>query len=318
MQTPLISIIIPVYNVEKYLSECLDSVIAQTYQNWEAICVNDGSPDNCAEILNKYASKDNRIKVFSKPNGGLSDARNFGLKHTKGEYIAFLDSDDKWHPQLLDIANYLREQCNADLVNFDFFKDLGGDINYKKYTISDIQYNTTENPALIGTYKGKHRITFNVWSKLYKKELIDGLEFIPKIHFEDYPFTYAVLSRKPKTISTNTKLYFYRRNSNSISNQQENPQRIKDYHTGITYIYNIYNTKELKKELLVLKSNLIPSILKQQLKRCEKGNFENKNKMYKAFAEELIDLQSKGLIQFKGHKLLHYLMYKFLMKQYGE
>ena len=91
---PLISVVLPVYNVENYLEKCLNSVVKQTYKNIEIIIVNDGSLDSSIDICNKYANKDSRIKVFTKPNGGLSDARNFGIKKSMGEFITFIDSDD--------------------------------------------------------------------------------------------------------------------------------------------------------------------------------------------------------------------------------
>ena len=122
MKTPLISIIIPVYNVEKYLSECLDSVIAQTYQNWEAICVNDGSPDNCGAILDQYASTDPRIKVIHQENRGVSDTRNVGLKQAIGEYITFLDSDDMLYPQFLEYMLNTIQKDNSDIVCCDKLK----------------------------------------------------------------------------------------------------------------------------------------------------------------------------------------------------
>ena len=93
---PLISVIVPIYKVEQYLSECVDSILQQSYENLEVILVDDGSPDSCPEICDRYAVTDNRIKVIHKPNGGLSDARNTGLKAATGEYILFIDSDDYW------------------------------------------------------------------------------------------------------------------------------------------------------------------------------------------------------------------------------
>ncbi|MBO5696399.1 MAG: glycosyltransferase family 2 protein, partial [Alphaproteobacteria bacterium] len=101
---PKISVIIPIYNVEKYLRRCLDSVLNQTFTDWQAICVNDGSPDNCADILDEYAKKDSRFIVVNKKNGGLSDARNVGMEHATGDYILYLDSDDFIHPQTMEIA----------------------------------------------------------------------------------------------------------------------------------------------------------------------------------------------------------------------
>ena len=99
-----ISVIIPVYNVEKYLRRCLDSVLNQTFSDWQAICVNDGSPDASDKILAEYAARDPRFVVVTKENGGLSDARNAGMEHATGEYIMYLDSDDFIHPQTMEIA----------------------------------------------------------------------------------------------------------------------------------------------------------------------------------------------------------------------
>ena len=110
------SIIIPVYNVEKYLRECLNSVLGQTFPNWEVICVNDGSTDSSASILEVFATKDNRVRIVTQPNSGLSAARNVGLKHASGEYILFLDSDDWLEVNALEIlANDL---CDEDMVCF--------------------------------------------------------------------------------------------------------------------------------------------------------------------------------------------------------
>ena len=91
---PLISIIVPVYNVEKYLKKCLDSILSQTYKNFEVIIVNDGSPDNSQKIIDEYKKKDKRIIVLEKENGGLSSARNYGIEHANGKYISFVDADD--------------------------------------------------------------------------------------------------------------------------------------------------------------------------------------------------------------------------------
>ncbi|MBQ2017344.1 MAG: glycosyltransferase family 2 protein, partial [Alphaproteobacteria bacterium] len=117
---PAISIIIPVYKVEKYLRRCLDSVLNQTFTDWQAICVNDGSPDNSAEILAEYAARDSRFVVVNKENGGLSDARNAGMPYANGEYIMYLDSDDFIHPQTMEIAYHLAQRDKSDIVSFTY------------------------------------------------------------------------------------------------------------------------------------------------------------------------------------------------------
>lgn len=314
---PKVSIIIPCYKVAKYLRRCLDSVLAQTFFEWEAICIDDGSPDESGAILDEYAKFDNRFMVIHQKNQGLSMARNNGKKLAKGNYIYFLDSDDTMHPQLLEIAYGLAQKYNADLVNFDCYNSDKENFKNKYIDVNKIKIKRTNNPVFQGCRRERYRIHFNVWTKLYKKELLDGIDFIPKIHFEDSPHTYAVLSRKPKTVITREKLYFYQPNDGSISSQSGNPQQIRDYHTGISSIYEIYKAPELKKELAFLKRNFIPNILKQQLSRCNRADEINKPLMFAEFTKELVDLNNKGLISWRGHKLTRYLIYKKMIKEYN-
>ena len=132
MSQPLVSIIVPIYKVEPYLRRCLDSIVNQSYTNLEIILVDDGSPDNCPQICDEYASKDNRIKVIHKKNGGLSDARNAGLDICKGEYISFVDSDDwvdeKYIETLLDLA--IKE--NVDIAIGEHEKKIRDSAFFKK------------------------------------------------------------------------------------------------------------------------------------------------------------------------------------------
>ena len=310
-----ISVIVPVYNVEKYLSECLNSILAQTFNDFEVICVNDGSTDRSSEILLQYAKKDKRIKVITQKNQGLSMARNNGLKEAGGEYVYFVDSDDAIHPKCLETAYTLAEKQQADLVCFSYIKMKEKIPDTGAFDISKLKSKTTCSP-LQYCFGKKYKIRFNVWTKFYRRKLLNGLEFIPKIHFEDYPHTFAVLSKHPKTVIINEALYFYRINENSISHQKSSPQQIKDYHTGISSVYEIYKAPELKKEFAFLRRKLIPNLLKQQLKRCECADSALKPLMYQAFAEELRDLQQKGLLHWRGHNLLRYWKYGKIMKEY--
>ena len=135
-EKPIVSVIIPVYNVERFLRRCLDSVLRQTFQNWHAICVNDGSTDNSLEILQEYAMRDARFEIINKKNSGSSEARNTGMKYARGEYILFLDSDDFIHDQTLEMMFGTIKQKRADmaLFNFDvpFYKDLKRLLNKNK------------------------------------------------------------------------------------------------------------------------------------------------------------------------------------------
>lgn len=310
-----ISVIIPVYKVEAYLSRCLDSVLTQTFQDFEVICVNDGSPDNCGNILADYAAKHAHIKIITQANQGLSMARNNGLKQATGKYIYFLDSDDAIHPQLLETVYTYAERFQADLVSFEYEENQGTPLFPKLFNVEHLDYKLSNNPVLLGSTKEKYHISYNVWTKLYKKTLLDKIEFISGIHFEDFPHTFAVLAKRPKTVVLSQVLHYYTLSNDSLSRATATPQQICDYHTGIKAIYDIYKTPELAEELKFLRYSFIPNILKHQLGRCKRAHKEVQGLMYEAFAEELRDLDAKGLICWRGHKLTRYLTYKKLIKK---
>ncbi len=313
--SPKISIIMPVYNVEQYLQRCLDSIAAQTFSDWEAICVNDGSTDNCAEILNRQAQKDRRFKIVNQTNQSLSCARNNGLKLARGEYVYFLDSDDCMHPQCLEITYNLAIKNKAELVSFSFLKNKDGNIKPQIYDLNQIKYKVTDNPLFFQTHGGKFRISFNVWSKLYKRELINDLQFIPKIHFQDYPHTYAALLRRPKTVILDIPLYFYTINPQSISAQKTSVQTIKDYASGLLFVCDVFQKSATPKELKFMKNHLIPLILSKELKRCSVLTPDRSAEIWQTFAQELHELQQRGLLHWRGHKLSNYFAYKKLLKE---
>ena len=180
-----ISVIVPVYNTEKYLPKCLDSLVNQTLKDIEIIIVNDGSPDNSQKIIDDYVKKYKNIKAFEKKNGGLSDARNYGIKKASGEYIAFLDSDD-----YVTVDMYEKMYKKAISQHFDM---VVCDLNYvyndkvvKAY--SNIKDDTTDiRKAMINIYPA-------AWNKIFKKELFDrGIEFKKNVWFEDVEFIYRLL-----------------------------------------------------------------------------------------------------------------------------
>lgn len=312
---PKISVIIPVYNVEKYLRDCLNSVSAQTFTDWEAICVNDGSTDNCKQILEQHAAGDNRFIIINQPNSSVSVARNNGLKHAKGEYIYFLDSDDLLHPQCLEIAYNSAVKHQAELVCFGFFKNKTGNFVPQKYDTAKIKEKITNNPLFFQNRHRNFKIHFNVWTKFYKRELLDGLEFIPKINFQDYPHTYAVLLRKPKTVILDAKLYAYATNLQSISYLKTDINTIKNYETGLFYVCNLYKQSANKKEFKFIQHHLIPKILSVQLLKC-KSLPNAAPEIWQAFASEISELDKAGLLHWRGHNLKNYFTYKKLIKEY--
>ena len=214
----LFSVIIPVYNVEKYLHDCLDSVLNQTFRDWEAICVNDGSTDSSAAIAEGYALKDHRFKVIAQSNGGLSSARNTGMAAAQGENILFLDSDDWLEPNALEI---LSENLNGeDMLCFSgrrFFEETNqynpaDGLSEKSYASGMDYYN--EN-ALVHRDFAFVCVVLRLYKRLFLME--NGLRFKEGIYHEDNLFTPIACCHAQKVRVINDCLYDYRVRSNSIT-----------------------------------------------------------------------------------------------------
>ncbi|WP_055648192.1 glycosyltransferase [Shewanella sp. Sh95] len=310
---PVISVVIPVYNVEKFLERCLDSVISQTFKNFEVICVNDGSPDNCDVILNRYKKSDTRVRVINQDNQGVSIARNNGLNVARGDYIYFIDPDDAIQPQTLEIAHLFAKNNQADLVVWQSVYSDGLDNPDKTFEIDKIKLKLITEP-LYHKNKKPYKIGSVVWNKLYKKELIKGLCFIPGVNYEDISYSFSVLARRPKTIIIPTPLYLYTKYEKSITQQKPTPKLIRDYHIVIDSIYDTYQKNLGSKELRHIKNTMMRPLLSYQLKKCKQAGLDQKVKMLRAFAEELRDLDNKGLLTWRGHSILRYIAYKKLMR----
>ena len=209
--SPLVSVIIPVYKVEPYLCDCVDSVLAQTYANLEIILVDDGSPDGCPQICDEYAAKDSRVRVLHKKNGGLSDARNAGMKVASGEYWTFVDSDDVIHPQMVEalIKPLLNDKSlKISAGGFEYFHELksdftqlDGNVAYKSLTFKEYIF----EPLYVVA-----------WGKIYHRSLFDTIEY-PKGRFHEDEFVTYKLCYKAERISVlREPLYMYRQREGSI------------------------------------------------------------------------------------------------------
>lgn len=205
----LVSIIIPIYKVEDFLEECVNSVINQTYKNLEIILVDDGSPDSCPEICDAFKNKDNRIKVIHKQNGGLSSARNAGIDFATGDWLMFFDSDDVLHPRTVERLLYCLDKsgdCKIAAFTYQRFEE--------KYSFEE--YNEENYRTL--TYDEYVNVPLNViaCAKLYKTELFKNIRFpIGKLHEDEFT-TWKVLALSPNILYLPEPLYFYRQRPGSI------------------------------------------------------------------------------------------------------
>ncbi|WOO38857.1 glycosyltransferase family 2 protein [Anaerocolumna sp. AGMB13020] len=214
MEKPLISVIVPVYNVEKYLDACVSSICNQTYSNLEIILINDGSRDSSGLLCNEWTEKDERIIVIHKENGGLSDARNAGLKAAKGNYITFVDSDDVISESMLEQLYEKMTLNQADISICDPVHCYSGKpVIYRKET--KVVVYTAEDAMAEMMYQTS--FLFSAWGKLFKRELFAAIEFPIGLLFEDVAIMYQVFSKTKSIVYFNAKLYGYLHRENSIT-----------------------------------------------------------------------------------------------------
>lgn len=254
----LISIIIPVYNVEQYIEKCIKSVISQTYNNWELILVDDGSKDKSGVICDQYAQNDARIKVVHKPNGGVSSARNKGIELAKGEYICFIDSDDYVDPTFLD--DFQTNQYAADFYISGAYYDVYG----KPYSCLKYKEQFCENTEQIKNAFFSQQLYSNgyPWGKLYKTQIIkeNHLTFdesLPK--HEDHNFVFAYFALTGSVFITSTAGYHYQAFDNSgrkLSSKTETYKQLvmaSDlFHKNVDVLKGKWNLSE-KKHILLIK-----------------------------------------------------------------
>jgi glycosyltransferase involved in cell wall biosynthesis len=233
-----ISAIVPVYNVEEYLGECLDSLINQTFEDIEIICVNDGSTDSSPEILDEYQNMDSRIRIISQENRGLSGARNTGMEHARGEYIYFIDSDDYLERDALEELYSISQQKNSDLIIFklvNFDEEGNRDYDYSNMPfLSDIQKDVFSHQDFRDNL---FNVDVTVYTKFYKRELIENEMFAEGLIFEDNAFYFDYILDAERIYFHDRCLINRRIRSDSIIKSASKS------HTDIIKIYELIEEK---------------------------------------------------------------------------
>jgi len=339
----LISVIVPVYNVERYLSHCIESILGQTYPHLEIILVNDGSTDSSGEICEEYKRKDKRIKVIHKKNGGLSDARNQGLNLSCGEYVSFIDSDDTIDETYFETLYSLCKKYDADIsqVYFKRVYEGGSDKDYFNENICEQCFSNIEMLEEYYNIENGPNVTI-ACNKLYQKTLFNDIQYpFGKIN-EDEATTYRLIFLANKIAVSNKKLYYYLQRSNSImrTNFSEKNLDVLDFieekscffkNNGLTKLFElnkIYNMKLLIRYCLMAKQSGMDNSIVSNLKNMFINEIDSILKYKSISKSEKTDFSiakiSFGLCQFKqnifsriknGKKKIKLLVKKYIEKK---
>lgn len=301
------------YKVEKYLPRCLDSILSQTFVDWSAILVDDGSPDNSGKIAEKYAKRDKRFKVVHKENGGLSSARNAGMCVANGKYIMFLDSDDCIHPQTMEILYTIAERENVDIVSFDYNRALHNApdaVNFPpdnspeyfeqtKYDTENVKYRRFNHLICRATNRD---YGINAWwvqtcmvtMRMYRADFILGLSFDETISvLEDTVFWSAVLMRNPSGVITRLPLYYYTVNPGSILHSNNGVRGLVDIIRGMGDVAMEYMRVAPRRVIRVWARAFLWDILSRVYRSGMRINIAADRKIV---AQELKKLRKNGIL----------------------
>jgi glycosyltransferase involved in cell wall biosynthesis len=213
-----LSIIIPIYNVEEYLADTIETVLNQTFKDFELILVDDGSTDGSGDICDKAALKDDRVRVIHKTNAGVSEARNTGVKAAKGEYIGFVDSDDIIEPCMYEIMINAAQEYDCEIIQCEH--DRNDSLSYKKYSVDDNNFMVSSGDKVVNDIfikkGGRCTNILALWSKIYKRELFEEIIFPPGKVYEDEARTYQIILKAKRVGELDIPLYHYVKRENSI------------------------------------------------------------------------------------------------------
>ena len=319
----LVSIIVPIYNVEQYLRKCIDSIINQTYKNLEILLVDDGSPDNCGQICDEYAKKDDRVKVIHKENGGLSSARNCGIEHATGKYIAFVDGDDFVSKNYISNLFTIIKKYNADisLTNKIYYFEKRQEKKATEYELSEEDLSMESTMLLENILKDT--LPHETCGKLYKAEILKSNKYEKGLSvFEDFEYIIRILKKNPQykiACDMGKYDYFYLQRDNSLSRGTYNEcwNKELDFYIGLlkddkfkkysTYLKIWIAKKGVRnfKKIIALSDD---EKVKKELKRNHNQLKYTQTKYYTS--------NIKGKIKFILIKNFPYLVNFFLSKKY--
>lgn len=264
--TPMVSITVPVYNVSAYLRQCLDSILVQTFTDWECIVVDDGSTDDSALICDEYAKNDSRFHVFHKTHGGLSTARQYGLEHAHGEYLIVIDSDDWVEIHHLETMLKVIQESEADIAMTGFFINLD-----EKETVSKNTPESTDPRALQKSILAQ-KIHSGLWNKIFKRSIFTDYDILPAPYdYAEDMFTFmACLQFNPKIVYHPSATYHYRYNPTSLSKDSNVARRLQLLEQWMRNIKTLSEHYQLNKdpEIGMLVDKLLTTVKRQAVRKC--------------------------------------------------
>lgn len=296
---PKISLVIPLYNAVKYIRPCLDSVALQTFKDFEAIIVDDGSTDETINIVAEYAGKYKNFILVSQSNSGVSSARNYGVQNSNSPWVAFLDQDDILHPQALEVLYFMAEKYDADIASFEVEKVNDGFVlnNPPAVNLTNCSPVLIENPVA-DFFRDKKGASIWVWNKLYRKDILKDVKFPARVQpAEDTVFTLKALFAAKSIVKVKDKLLFYRLSNTSVMKQGLTENYIYSHYMAAKEIFNYFSAKpnvdKQQKQWLAfyLSRFIFKSLVSQPLRRCKK-NRQRLLSMANSYVEELLELKA--------------------------
>lgn len=284
----MISIIVPVYNVEKYLKRCLNSIEQQTYDDWECIIVNDGSTDLSGEICKEYVNRDKRFHLINQENKGLSGARNTGLEVAKGEYICFVDSDDWIDIHYLDVLVCSLEKSNSDISICGYYESNGESHTARYLEVDCLCMNGKE----FTDYVSCNKIQSFAWNKMYRKEVIKDRRYREGVYYEDVLMLNDIMPKISNVSVINKPLYYYYMRDDSIIHNR-NIKRENDYFNAFKERYQLDYIQEKARyeilRLLMVEYYYILQVFPSRIKR--------KNEYYMFICQQGVSKIVKALLK---------------------
>lgn len=319
MMKPLVTLIIPVYNLQEYVLPCLQSINNQTYDNLEVLLINDGSTDNSQTIIEDYIFKYNlNWLLLNKDNGGQSSSRNLGLDRTSGEYVLFIDGDDFIE---LDMVQKMVEKAmssKADIVVCDFIRNFENNSSLN-FIESGGSFSEVSHLDVASLFYYPHA----VWNKLFKSDVIKDLRFVDGLRYEDLPFTIFALINTKKIVKLDLPLYHYMiRDSDNISTMQTVDDKIFDIYSVLEIVYNEYGSTYSREICNIMIRQLFLYLLQLQMKHSDgikniilarQYITDRYPKWYKFFDKNSLTYGDRVIVQlirFKLFRVLEFLYHK--------